>query len=158
MRVNIMTDNTDVQEVHAGKITDMRIENLLMLVHAERWDEPHLDTLFNEVVADFISRDTPFLIISAAADRDASASAVHIMELLELDFRVIYRTSYEWPVGGFDYMPHAFIAVCITHRKGEASTYWNPARTINQAVIGAVLQYCRELSWENENQGNLNLH
>lgn len=158
MRAAIMADNTDVSEVHDGKITDMRIEALLSLVFQSKYNEEHFDTLFNEIVRDFIAEDCPTILASVAGKQDATAAGLYYLSLLQLDYSVTHAGSRDWPIGGFEYLPQATVAISIAHLGGRSQTDMSPGQSVNQAAVAAILQLCRELSWTDNNQGNLFKH
>lgn len=157
-----MIDNTDVQEIHDGKRVDMRIESLMHCILHQLWSAQHFDTLFNEVMREFVSEDTP-LFNAARVGREGPSgyNAVGLLLLLRFEFSVTYPDSPQWP-GLFEYMPDAKYAVNIFYPNhpidDQESTSYSPGMNLNQAVLFALVQYARERSLEIHNQIELRLN
>lgn len=160
----IRHDNSDVQVLRDGVITDFRIETLLRLVFDDNWAEPDADQLFLEVVREFI--DTGFdsmppranLIGPSFTGRTAFIEYVcdNLIQGLRLDFVCYTRSGPEWP-GDFDYYPNAEVAVSLHNRHTNTYTGFIPGRNLCHAIYAGVLQLCREVSEEHYNQPSLGL-
>ena len=157
MRDIPMHDNSDIQSLIDGKITDMRIENLLdCLIHG-RWREPDLDRLFNEIVREFVHPSAPALKVSKLGSFDGNTALSYLL-LLKLEFSITYPGCLQWP-GDFEYMPDAVCAMSIFYplRKGESTDYIG-GRNLSHAAVCAIVQFAREQSLEIYNQGKLFLN
>lgn len=151
-------DNHDVQEVHDGKLTDMRIEGIIDCIHREMWSAPDFDTLFNEIVREFVDPHVPPFKAVRAAQLEHEYGAVGYLMLMRLDFTVTNVGSANWP-GRFDYKPDATCAVSIHYRHDpDATTQYSPGRTLTHAILCAIMQYARERSATIYNQGELRLN
>lgn len=153
------TSNHDVQEIRDGEVTDMRIEAIIDCIVKNQWSATDFDTLFNELVHEFIMPGVPPFFASRIGQQGSNGfDAVGVLMLLRLEFTVVYATSENWP-GTFAYMPEATIAVSIylPHTEDDATSY-SPGLTFNQAALCAIMQYAREKAHEQNNQGELRLN
>ncbi len=150
----IMIDNSDVQEIPEGRITDMRIEAILAALVDGRYDEPGLDILYNELVQEFINDDAPFMLITTACKNEQHAPGLLYLSVFNMDYEVTHQGSPHWP-GDFEYMPKAKYAVrCRYPDEEEAYSEWSPGVTPSIAAIAAIMQVCREISAELYNKGD----
>lgn len=141
-----MRDNSDVQEIHDGKITDMRIESVLSAIFDGRWDEPELDTLYTELVQEFINPDVPTMLVSVAGKSDHSAQGLLYLSLFGLNYTLVHVGTNDWP-GDFDFLPAARYAIQIQYPDdSESWTNWIPGVSASATAIASLMQYCRELS------------
>jgi hypothetical protein len=147
-----LMDNSDVQELHDGYVTDMRIEVMLQCIYDEKWDEPKLDTLYTEIVEEFITPKTPELLVSAAGKSPHLAQGLMFLSLFCFDYDVIHRGSENWP-GDFDFLPDAKFAVRVKYPHSEDYTAFTPGHSPGSAAIAALMQYCREQSLHAYNNG-----
>lgn len=153
-----MDNNYDVQEVHSGKLTDMRIEAILRAIHKEDWDIADFDTLFNELVHEFVDPNVPPFKAVRAAKCEHDYAAVGLLMLMRLDFTVTCVGSINWP-GVFEYKQDATCAVSIHYRNDpDSTTQYAPGRTLTHAILCAIMQYARERSLIINNQGELRLN
>ncbi len=147
-----MRDNSDVQEIRDGRITDMRIESAMLCIVEERWDEPQLDTLFTELVQEFIHENTPTLLVSQAGKNGHLAQGLLYLNLFNMDFELVHRNSPYWP-GQFDFMVDADCAIRVRYPEDdERYTSWAPGRSPCAAALAAIMQACREISDERYNK------
>lgn len=159
----IMEDNSDVQQIRDGKITDMRMEMLLEYFNTGKWNEETLDAkgiteidqLFNEVVREFVDPKAPSFYFSRA--RLFDCLAVQYAAILNIEFTITYPNGRNWP-GAFSHMPDAYCAVAIYYPNSDETTSYAPGKTVNHAVVSAIVQYARERSLVLYNQGDLLVH
>lgn len=142
-----MRDNSDVQQIHKGKVTDMRMESCLSCIFDGRWDEKDLDTLYTEVVSEFLDMELPTLLVSVAGKTPSTAQGLLYLSMLQLDYTLVHRGGDEWP-GDFDFFPNAQYAVQLRYKDQNQWTDWVPGVSPSAAGIAALMQYCRELSRE----------
>lgn len=153
-----MQDNTDVQEIHDGLLVDMRVESVLACIQKEEWNVQDFDTVFNEVVHEFVDSQVPPFKAAQAGHTNDQNAVIRFLYYMRLDFSVTFRGSAGWP-GNFDYLPDATCAVSLHYRNDpETCTSYTPGKTLAQAVLGAVMQYAREKSLAKYNQGELRLN
>jgi hypothetical protein len=155
-----MDDNTDVQEVHNGEIIDMRIEVMIKCILLERWDARDFDTLFNELVHEFVNPHVPPLNASLLGRQGEAPSngMIGYLQLLKIEFAVTFPGTNHWP-GAFDYMLDANCAISLHYpHDPDNATQYAPGRSINQAALNAVMQLAREKSLAIYNQGELRLN
>lgn len=153
-----MNDNSDVQVVHEGQVVDKRMELLLSVIVEEDWASPDFDTLFTEVVQEFINEDCPGLLPSVAGRSPQNCVALQYLDMLGIDYSVFHKDGHEWPIGGYSYLPDATCAVRLWYDNGFSQTATFPGRNSNHAALGSMIQLCRELSQREYNQGTLSLH
>jgi hypothetical protein len=151
-----MEDNSDVQAVHNGKLTDMRIEVVLSAIYEGKWSEPSLDTLYTELLQEFVSSDSPTLLVSAAGRVPHSANGLMFLSMFCLDYEVFHKDSHNWP-GDFEYLPSATCCISIGYPNGEDRTAPTPGRNPSTAAIAALMQLCREVSEDRYNQSSLSI-
>lgn len=145
-----MRDNSDVHALVDGRLYDQRIEALIDHLLSDNWSDPDLETLFNEVVTEFVA---PCKVDLRSPD----------LSSLSLDFYIATPKSHAWP-GPFAMMPDATYAAAICFpvyddedEEEAETTDMMPGKTLNQAMLLAVVQYAREKSLELYNQTTLRL-
>lgn len=150
-----MENPVEVQlvEYDDGFLRDSLIEELLGHIIQENWATPNFDAVFTRVVREHINEDSPHLVASFAGKDQVGASAFNYLALFQMDFDVIFPSSGSWP--GFSWMPKATCAVRVSYADGSEMTDWCPGNSINQAVLGSMIQYCREVSLAYYNQHHL---
>ena len=149
MRGNMtVRDNSDVQALIDGRLYDQRIEALIEHLLSDNWSDPDLETLFNEVISEFVS---PCKVDMCNPD----------LSSIPVEYFVSVRKSHAWPQGGFPTMHDAKFAcsICFPSDDDEDtySTDLMPGRTVHQAMMLALVQYARERSLEIYNQTTLRL-
>jgi hypothetical protein len=149
-----MIENPNVEKIN-GIYTDMLIEQLISYVWNNEYDDPSFDEAFNVILKRYISEDAPYLCAAYAGKRREQAGSVHFLMVFGMDFDVINATGARWPKNGFENMPDATCAVCIAYANGEEQTDFFPGVSINQAALGALLQYTREIALGFYNQPDL---
>lgn len=152
-----MAIDFEMHQMHDGEIWDQRIEELLAAIYSGQTYIEGLDELFNEVVREFIDVDPSAVFIVSVSINASNANFVYLPLLLGFDIRLSARGHYDWPVEGFDYMPDALYSSTL-RRNGDAVTDSCPGKTINQSICASLIEYCRQKSWESNNQGQLPIH
>ena len=138
-----------------GEHTDMLIEELLQAVQSADYSHPNFDGHFTSIVRRYIHEGCPDLMVSRSAGDRLTMGPVHYLTMLCLDFQVIAKDGPNWPAGGFENCAGATCAVSVFHDDGDTITGWWPGSNINQAALGAILQYAREVAHEHYNQPDL---
>jgi len=160
-----MTDNSDIQVLRDGIVTDFRVETLMGLAVANDWGQPDTGQLFMEVVQEFLQSefdtapDFKALIdphTSFQCDAFDGYVTTMLVDDLGLDLIAASSNSPSWP-GEFPYMRNARIAVSLYNKLSGTWTAFVPGESLCHATYLAVLQLCREVSEEAYNQPEFNL-
>jgi len=160
-----MIDNSDIQVLRDGIITDYRIETLMALAVAGKWHEPDTGQLFMEVVQEFLQNEFNTkpnfneLIDNETGVRCNTFDGyvtTFLVDGLGLDLIAASTTGPSWP-GNFSYMFDARIAISLHNRLSDTWTSFVPGRSLCHAIYIAVLQLCREIAVEQYNQPELEL-
>jgi hypothetical protein len=138
-----------------GRQTDMIIESLLSAVLREDYSHKNFDGHYTSVVRHYINEECPDLLVSRAAKDRLNLGPIHYLTMLRLDYQVITKDGPHWPEGGFASAPDAYVALSIFYPNGEDASNWWPGRDLNQAALGAILQYAREIADDHYNQPDL---
>ena len=145
-------------EVIDGLIIDLRLEHLVSWAFFGGATPEEYDRVFNEVVREFLNGTMPFVKASEIMEYGSNPQlALNLMASLSLDFRVSHRHNTDWPIGVFEAMQDAAIAVCVS-RGDEEWAAMAPGYTFNQAVVGSVVEYIREMTIEQLNQNEFVFH
>ena len=152
-----MIEQDCVHEIHDGMIVDMRIEYLLSWTLGDQPKSKDFSDLFTVIVREYINSAAPYIVASAAFGVGHQYSAVMLLQMLRLEFRVAFSKGHDWPDGGFPHMPEAKCAVSLSHGE-ETWTEYSPGRTINQAAIAAIVQLARDIATERLNEPELTFH
>lgn len=145
-------------EIHDGLLIDIRIEYLIVWAFRGGATSEEYDRVFNEVLREFINASLPYVKASEYLKVDADPiHALDLMQTLSLDFRVTHRNSADWPLGGFEVMPDAQIAVSASYGD-EEWTHFSPGYTFSQAAVNCVVEYIRDISIDQLNQHELTFH
>lgn len=154
----IMTDKYEPDlEIWNGTNTDMLIEDMLNCIYNGLYDTEHFDEVYTKIVRSHIDKDCPDLMAGHAGKDRINTGAVHYLVMLRLSFTVITPASAEWPTHGFDFMPHATVAVSVHYHDHENMSGYTPGVSINQAALASIIQMARELSLAHHNQPEFDL-
>jgi len=160
-----MIDNSDVQVLRNGIITDYRIETVMGHLYNEIWDAPDLGQLYLELIQEFLQAefiDGPDFKILIDPDDTFQCDAFDgyvissLVDGLSLDIVSASDTSIHWP-GDFSYLADARLAVSLYNRLSDTWTAFIPGLSLTHAIFIAVMQLCREISEEHYNQPELEL-
>jgi len=144
-----------VLENRDGEVTDMLIESILSLIYEEDYGAALFNETYTGIVRTYIDANCPDLLASVAGRDRVNAGAVHYLSMLRLDYMVICKGGPNWPVGGFDFMPNANIAVSIHHPDGETVYHYAPGTNLNQASLACIIQTARQIAQDHYNQPEL---
>jgi hypothetical protein len=123
------------------QVIDARIEEMLSCVIQEAFDDPTFDLLFQEIISEYLQL-SPLYNVSLAMNINVNFTLLPLA--MGFDMLAITPKSHQWPVGDFDFMPDAIVAVALVYERGEKVTSLFPGRNINAAIVGALLQLARE--------------
>ena len=140
-----------------GEVTDAIIERLLTSIYSDDYDAADFDENYTKIVRAHINEECPYLMAGHAGKDRVNTGAVHYLVMLQLSFTVITPASIEWPIGGFDFMPDATVALSIHYSDEDSMVGYTPGVSINQAALASIIQLCREVSIAHYNQPELDL-
>jgi len=139
-----MQDDTEYLETRDGVLIDIQIEAALVYILDEDYENSMFNTVYTKLVRRWINPNCPDLFAAYAGKDHVNCGAVNYLAMLGLDSHLIFKNGYDWPT--FEQLPSATCAVAILHSDGVTWTDLHPGNGVNHAVIGSLIQLCRELS------------